>query len=174
MKDLPDPKDPVELVGQAYERLLESAMDEARQLEDNKSGPALHKLIDKARQKLSDLGELTAEEIDQISEYLKRDLRDAAHYIVETGEDVKTWLGFDLSLLGDRLRDLFVQAADQTTIELKQLQEQAEAAGYHTGEITGPGTLICDGCGEELHFYKPGRIPPCPKCHGTTFHRKPA
>jgi hypothetical protein len=171
MKDLPDPKDPVELIGQAYERLLESAMEDARKLED-KSGPALHRLIDKARQKLSDLSELTAEEIDQVSEYLKRDLRDAAHFIVETGDDFRAWLGFDLSLLGDRLRELFVQAADQTTIELKQLQEQAEAAGYHTGEITGPGTLVCDKCGEELHFYHPGRIPPCPKCHGTVFHRK--
>lgn len=47
-------------------------------------------MIDKARQKLSDLGELTAEEIDQVSEYLKRDLRDAASYIVETGEEFKT------------------------------------------------------------------------------------
>jgi len=117
---------------------------------------------------------LTAEEIDQVSEYLKRDLRDAASYIVETGEEFKTWLGFDLSLIGERMRELFSQAADQTTIELKQLQEQAQLAGYHTGEITGPGTLVCDKCGEELHFYKPGHIPPCPKCHGTVFHRKTA
>ncbi len=171
MKDLPNPKDPVELMGQAYERLLESAIEDAKKIED-KTGPVLHELIDKARHKLSDLGELTAEEIDQISEYLKRDLRDAANYIVETGEEFKTWLGFDLSLIGDRIRELFSQAADQTTIELKQLQGQAERAGYHTGEITGPGTLVCDKCGEELHFYKPGRIPPCPKCHATVFHRK--
>ena len=52
------------------------------------------------------------------------------------------------------------------------LREQAELAGYHTGEITGPGTLVCDNCGEELHFHKPSRIPPCPKCKGTSFHRK--
>lgn len=171
MKDLPNPKDPVELMGQAYERMLEEAIEDARKVE-HKSGPELHRLIDKARQKLSDLGELTAEEIDQVSEYLKRDLRDAASYISETGEEFKTWLGFDMSLLGDRMRELFSQAADQTTIELKQLQEQAQQAGYHTGEITGPGTLVCDKCGEELHFYKPGRIPPCPKCHATVFHRK--
>ncbi len=89
MKDLPNPKDPVELMGQAYERLLESAIEDAKKVE-KKSGPELHHLIDKARQKLSDLGELTAEEIDQVSEYLKRDLRDAASYIVETGEEFKT------------------------------------------------------------------------------------
>ncbi len=171
MKDLPNPKDPVELMGQAYERLLESAIDDVNKVED-KSGPKLHSLIDNARQKLSDVGELTSEEIDQVSEYLKRDLRDAANYIVETGEEFKTWLGFDLSLIGDRMRELFAQAADQTTIELQALQTQADQAGYHTGEFTGPGTLVCDKCGEVLHFFKPGRIPPCPKCHATSFHRK--
>jgi phosphoserine phosphatase len=171
MKDLPNPKDPVELMGQAYERLLESAIEDVSKIED-KTGPQLHGMIDSARQKLSDLGELTSEEIDQVSEYLKRDLRDAAKYIVETGDEFRSWLGFDLSLIGDHMRDLFAQAADQTTVELQLLQAQADQAGYHTGQITGPGTLLCDQCGEELHFYKPGRIPPCPKCHATAFHRK--
>lgn len=171
MKDLPNPKDPAELMGQAYERMLESATEDAGKIE-KKTGPELHRLIDKARQKISDLGELTTEEIDQVSEYLKRDLRDAASFIADTDEEFRTWLGFDLSLIGERMLELFSQAADQTTIELKQLQERAEQAGYHTGEITGPGMLVCDKCTEELHFYKPGHIPPCPKCHATVFHRK--
>jgi hypothetical protein len=171
MKDLKPPKDPVELMGQAYERLLETAMEDVDKLE-HKTGPALHRLIDKAREKLSELGEFSEEELDKVSEYLKRDLRDAAEYIAETGEDIRTWLGFDLRLIGDRLLELFSRAADQTTVELNLLREQAELAGYHTGEITGPGTLVCDNCGEALHFHKPGRIPPCPKCKGTSFHRK--
>ena len=53
MKDLKPPKDPVELMGHAYERLLETAMEEVDKLE-HKTGPALHRLIDKAREKLSD------------------------------------------------------------------------------------------------------------------------
>ena len=43
--------------------------------------------------------------------------------------------------------------------------------GYHTGEISGPGTLLCVACGTELHLHKTGRIPPCPKCHATQFKR---
>jgi len=171
MKDLPPPKDPVELMGQAYERLLETAMQEAEQLQE-KSGPKLHALIDKAKEKLSELGEYTEEELDKVSEYLKRDLRDAAEYIVETGEDLKSWLGFDMKLVGERLLELFAQAADQTKVQLELLREQAELAGYRTGEIVGPGVLVCDNCGEELHFHKPSHIPPCPKCKGTHFHRK--
>jgi hypothetical protein len=42
---------------------------------------------------------------------------------------------------------------------------------YRTGEITGPGTLVCDNCEERLHFHKAGHIPPCPKCHGVIYHR---
>ncbi len=171
MKDLPDPKDPVELMGQAYERLLESAIEETRDLE-HKSGPVLHEIIDKSREKLSELGELTEEQIDRVAEYLKRDLMDAAQYIADTGEEFKTWLGFDAGLVADHWKDLFAQAADQTTIELIKLKEQAQAAStYRTGEITGPGTLICDQCGKKLHFKKVGHIPPCPQCSGTVFHR---
>ena len=36
MKDLPNPKDPVELMGQAYERLLESAIEDAKKVEKNR------------------------------------------------------------------------------------------------------------------------------------------
>jgi NADH pyrophosphatase NudC (nudix superfamily) len=43
---------------------------------------------------------------------------------------------------------------------------------YHTGEITGIGTLFCDNCGHSLHFSKTGHIPPCPHCSHTRFHRE--
>ena len=61
----------------------------------------------------------------------------------------------------------------KTRLELEKLADQArEASRYHTGEVTGPGTLICEGCGKEIHFHKAGRIPPCPGCQGTGFTRQ--
>ncbi len=171
MKDLQPPKDPIDAMGEAYERLLETAINDTRKLE-NKSGPALHKLIDEAKQRLSEAGELSKEEVERVAEYLKRDLLDAAAYVEETGEDFATWLGFDIELVEDRLKELLMQAADQTTVDLLELKEQAEARGYHTGEYTGPGTLVCDNCSEKLHFHKVSHIPPCPKCKGTSFHRE--
>lgn len=171
MKDLKNPRDPVELMGQAYERLLENSIEDARKLED-KTGPELHRIIDESRQKLAELGDLTKEEIDQVADYLKRDLRDAARYLSESGESFAKWLGFDPALIAERTRNLFFEAADQSTIQLRILLEHPHLEGYRTGEITGPGTLVCKNCGEELHFHKPGKIPPCPKCHGTEFARK--
>lgn len=161
---------PTEGMGEAYEKLLLLSMKEAKLVKE-KTGPLLHKIIDSTSEKLSELGELTDIEAAKISEYLKRDLKEAANYMAENGDDFKKWLAIDTELIESYLFDHFKQAADQTTIELAQLKAAAESAEYHTGEITGPGVLMCDECGENLHFHKAGHIPPCAKCQGTNFHR---
>ena len=161
---------PTEGMGEAYEKLLKLTMEEAKLLKE-KTGPVLHKLIDTTSEKISEIGELTEEEVEKVSEYLKRDLKEAASYMAETGADFKKWLAIDTEMMEDYLLEKFKQAADQTTIELQQLKASGETAEYHTGEVTGPGVLLCDNCGENLHFHKAGHIPPCAKCKGTHFHR---
>ena len=170
MKD-PLHHDPVQIIGDIYERVLERAMGDFHKAEE-KTGPAFHKLIDKARDKSIELKELSREEANKLSDYMKRDLTDAAEYLSDTGDELKGWLGFETRLIEDKLLDLFAQAADKTTIELVKLKDQAsQASSYHTGEVTGPGTLVCDQCQSKLHFHKPGKIPPCYSCHSTVFHR---
>jgi len=170
MKD-PLHHDPVDIVGEAYERLLERAMEDFRKARE-KTGPALHQLIDNATDKAVELEELSREEAEKLATYLKRDLLDAAEYLAETGEELSEWLGMETRLIESELFELFLGAADKTTVELLALKQKAkQATSYHTGEVTGPGQLACEQCGEKLHFQKPGRIPPCPKCHATVFHR---
>jgi len=154
----------------AYEKLLKFTMDEVKFLEE-KTGPALHKLIDSSSKKIHELGDITEDEAEKISDYLKRDLIEAASFINETGDDLNEWLALDIEIIEDYIIDLFKQAADQTTIELNRIKFAAETAEYRTGEISGPGVLMCDECGENLHYKKPGHIPPCPRCKGTRFHR---
>jgi len=171
MKD-PVHHDPVEVIGEAYELMLERAMTDYRKARE-KAGPVLHEFIDKARDTAIELGELTAEEADKLAGYLKRDLASAADHLAEAGDELKEWLGFEAELVKAEIFDLFLKAADRTTLELQKMKEQAEQAlHYSTGEITGPGTLVCEQCGEKLHFHKPGHIPPCPKCHATRFRRR--
>ena len=170
MKDIK--RDPIEALGEAYELMLERAMEDFHKLSE-KSRPALHRLIDEAKEKAVELEELSREEAEKVAQWLKRDLADAGEYLSETGRELKDWLGFETRLIESELLDLMMQAADKTTLELMEFKERlAEASAYHTGEITGPGTLVCDECGEVLHFHKVSRIPPCPKCHGTRFHRQ--
>ena len=166
------PNDPLDILGVAYETMLERSATEFRKLE-KKTGPALHSLIDKARAKAVELGELTEDEAAHLAEYLKRDLSDASFYISEHGRELKDWLGFEDSLIAAELLDVFLQAANPTTVGMNELKlELAAQSIYKTGEVTGPGALVCDDCDEVLHFHKAGRIPPCPKCHKTSFHRQ--
>ncbi len=138
--------------------------------------PKLNKAIEAAEEKLEELGELTREEIDKVSQYLRRDIQDAASYFASSEvQELKAWLRFDIELIEERALEALLSIADQTQLDrLKFEEELFEASEYKTGEITGPGTLVCEQCGEELNFHHTGHIPPCPKCHATTFVRKEA
>jgi polyhydroxyalkanoate synthesis regulator phasin len=169
-----DHSDATDRLVDAYDRLLnqtKEAIDEAQE-----AAPKLRELLDKARDNMVALGELTREEAHRISEYVERDIEDAARYLAETGEDLREWWRFDLELMERRMFDAFAGVADQTRLEWQRWgerwAEQARAATlYQAGEITGPGSLVCDKCGAETHFTRAGRIPPCAECGNTSFRR---
>ena len=166
MKKLLPPHDLIEAMGEAYELLLENALLKARQ-----SGTAIHRMMAAARGDIAALNKFGDDEAVKLEGYVKRDLIDAAVYLNKTGAKLENWLGFDAALIKREFWQRFSEAADQTTIELNQLKQQAAHAGYRSGELVGLGTLVCDQCGEKLYFHKPGHVPPCPKCNGTQFHR---
>jgi polyhydroxyalkanoate synthesis regulator phasin/predicted RNA-binding Zn-ribbon protein involved in translation (DUF1610 family) len=171
MTEEPNPKD--KLV-QAYEEMLQrthAAMEQA----EKETVPALREFLDRARDSMVELGELTREEAAKVADYVERDIKEAAEYLTQTGADLRQWWRFDVSQVQERLLEMFSSVADQTSLQLQNWARQArQAVGYHTGEITGPGTLLCAACGAELQMHKPGHIPPCPKCHGTLFKRPAA
>jgi Zinc-ribbon containing domain len=137
------------------------------------TGPKLRHAIAAAEEKAVELGELTREEALKVGEYLRRDIQDAGKYLAEPeGEELADWLRFDIQLIETELFDKLLSVADQAKLDMLDFEEQlAEATQYRSGEITGPGTLVCDECSEVLHFHKTTHIPPCPKCHGSSFSR---
>lgn len=167
MKDLPSPHDLFEAMGEAYELVLEKALQRLHQ-----SGAMAHQMIDEVRGDIVALNKLSEDEVIKLEEYVKRDLVDAAQYLDKTGKELKDWLGFDVALMRQEFWERFSEAADHTTTTLYEFKRQAEDAEYHSGELVGLGTLVCDQCGEKLHFHKPGRIPPCPRCNSAHFHRQ--
>ncbi len=145
-------KDPLDRMVIAYENMLER--------------------VDELLEKAVELNEPTREEAEKIASYVERDLHDAAGFLHKTGEEFRDWFRFDMELIENRLLDMFAKVADKTSLELGRFAEQArDASLYHTGEITGPGTLVCSECGKEMHFHKTGHIPPCAGCRGTRFAR---
>lgn len=165
-------KDPVDRLVSAYEDMLQR-VHEAADTAEAKTVPWLRETLANARERAVELDELTREEAERISRYVERDLRDAASFVAETGQEFRDWVSFDWRLMQDKMLEIFAGMADQTGQALRGFAEQArEASQYHTGEITAPGRLECVACGEQLHFKRTGRIPPCPKCQATTFRRK--
>ncbi|HFE39505.1 MAG TPA: hypothetical protein ENK06_14005 [Gammaproteobacteria bacterium] len=164
--------DTTEKLIKAYNQLLQTTK-EIIDMAKREATPAIHDAIDKAKEGLTEASELTAEEIDKVSDYLKRDLHDAAEFIAEGEREIADWLRIDVLYIEDRLLEMFSHMVDETALALEQIRQNAEQANtWHTGEITGIGTLLCKKCGEELHFKKTGHIPPCPKCHHTEFERR--
>lgn len=163
---------PVDKMVAAYEEMLKRT-NETIETTQKESLPRFRELLEKARDNMVELGELTREEAHKVADYLRRDVEDAASYIAETGQDIREWWRFDLELIEQRMVDMFARAADQTSLQLAQWAENARQMSlYQAGEITGPGTLVCDKCGAETHFVQAGRIPACGDCKGTTFRRK--
>lgn len=156
---------------EAYDNMMQR-VDELLSKAEHQALPALQKNIEKAKQQAIDLKEITQEEAEKLGNYLLRDLHDAAEHLEHSGEQISSWLRFDMQLIEDRALELFAKVADKTRLELRKLAEQAKRAQeYHTGEITSIGTLVCLNCDTVIHFKKTSRIPPCPKCHKTTFKR---
>lgn len=132
----------------------------------------LQKALNAAKDEAVHLGEVTLEEAHEISEYIKRDINDAAEYMMETSAEFGDWLMLDIEIIERNIIDLFLSVADRTRIELEQFQHPPHHPNeYRSGEITGPGTLVCARCGHNVAFITTGEIEPCPECGHTVFQR---
>ena len=155
----------LETMGEAYRELLDKALRKARE-----GGSSLYHLLGGGSTHAPSAGEGRTE-VAELERSVRRDLADAARYRHETGRDLRDWLGFDVARIEQGFWEAFSEAADQTLLTLHEIRLQADASEYHTGETVGLGTLVCDHCNERLRFSTAGRIPPCPRCGGTRFHR---
>lgn len=148
----------------AYERMLERVGKE--------SGNDTEERVEKAREKEVTLGELSIDEAEIISQYLRRDLKAVGAALNRGSHAFARWLDFDLDMLESEIWRALTSVADPTELAWLKLNEP-EPSVYHTGEICGIGTLSCQNCEQRVHFTRPGPIPPCPRCHKTLFSRLP-
>ncbi len=126
-----------------------------------------------SKEKTSQSSDLSKEDVDKISGYVKRDIEHAANGLTakEDKNSLSEWFKFDVELIENFTLDAFLSVADKTRIELAKIEQLAETHTYHSGDITVPGTFICDACGKEIAFKTASEIPECPACHAKTFIR---
>ncbi len=166
--------DPIEALGEAYELLLEKTLDELHihdAHQQNIPKQDIKATIHKVTKNTPQLQNLDKTLLQQVQDAVERDLHSAGQHFAETRQEIKDWLGFELQLVEGSLLDLLPKVADQTTVGLIEWKQEQATRSLHTGEIAGPGILVCDQCNEQLHFHRAGHIPPCAKCSNTVFHR---
>ncbi len=151
----------------AYERLAEEALEQLRGATDV-TVDAISSAIDVASERLQDVGEFTGEQLGVAKMSIQLDLFALANNTERSAEFIQNRLNPGrvasglLSAAGSLLEatsDAFDSWKDLVRQPLKRT----------TGHVTGPGTLTCTECKEEIEMEDTGRIPPCWKCHGTEF-----
>lgn len=117
---------------------------------------------------------LSKEDFDRVANFLKRDIEHAANSTpaVSDKESLSEWFKFDVELLENFALDAFTSISDKTRVELAKIEKQARKYHpYHSGEIAGPGTFLCDQCGKQIAFKSTSELPECPDCKAKTFTR---
>lgn len=153
----------------AYDKLMEDAYE----IMDD----TLHSVadaLDIAKEKTSELGGLTQEEINLVGDFLMRDIEHAAESTpaVSNKDSLSEWFKFDIDLIENFALDAFSSLADKTRIELAKIRNQANKYhSYKSGDIAGPGTFICGKCDKHVAFKSTSKIPPCPSCQSENFTR---
>ena len=137
---------------------------------------SLQKSLDLAKNQVVHLGEVSTEEAYEIGEYIKRDINDAAEYMMDSSAEFCDWLLLDIEIIERKVVDLFLSVADHTRVELEQFKQTKLPTEhiplYKSGEITGPGTLICESCGKVKPFLSSDEITDCDKCGHNRFIRR--
>ncbi|AFT67699.1 MAG: Zn finger protein HypA/HybF involved in hydrogenase expression [Cycloclasticus pugetii] len=157
---------------QAYDKMMQRLHDTVERAEKI-AIPTLSENLKHAQEKAVELGELTKEEASKVADYLKRDLEDASAYLQTTKKEFSDWLSFESNLIEGKIGDWTHSVVDKAKLEWENLNlDTIKGTLYHSGELTGPGTLECTQCKQTLNFKKTGHIPPCPTCHKTEFKRR--
>lgn len=153
----------------AYDAIVARVVEQLRRTQD-RGADAVSNAVDRAQEVTRTAGEFTSEQIDRASGYVRRDL-----FSLSENRERASEL-FSQRLRPSRVRDGFLSLASEVFERagsgFSRISDRLEKPlQFDTGEVTGPGTLTCDECGSQMRFRDSGRIPPCPKCHATSFKK---
>lgn len=126
--------------------------------------------LKKAHEQLTSIGEFTEEQGDELQRYLARDLDQTISDAQQLGEEAKE--RFNPSRIGAGALSSLASVLEMTSNALQSLSDKTKGKlTYKTGEVTSAGTLTCQTCEQKVHLKETGHVPPCPKCHGTSFNK---
>ena len=154
-------------VAQFYRELVSTLSERLRNGERD-----IDALVEQARVKISQSGELTHREVETLTKAVRRDLEEFA-LSYEESQDELTDSVF-MRVIKESLWQELADITDKTQLEWREVFQDLNHHGvYHSGEVVGLGNLVCEHCHYHLAVYTPDILPRCPKCGHDQFQRRP-
>lgn len=178
----------------AYEKLRLQVSKSFGELNEKINKEAISKVMDKAIDDLKEMGEHSRESIAKAAESLKKDIVSTTesirprvdkvtapareqfdHWMGKGGalwQDIANEAGYIKELSRDKSGAFFLNVTRALQEWSSNMTEKlGTSLRYKSGEMTHGGEFLCTVCEGKIHLKKPGRIPPCPKCSNSEFHR---
>jgi predicted nucleic acid-binding Zn-ribbon protein len=154
-------------VAQYYRELLSTLSERLRNGERD-----IDALVKDAHKKITEAGELTRNEIDEVTRAVRRDLEEFALSYQESQQEEEE--SVFARVIKESLWQELADITDKTQLEWREVFKDLSHHGvYHSGEVVGLGNLVCEKCHHRLAFYTPEVLPVCPKCGHNQFQRQP-
>ena len=154
-------------VAQFYRELVATLTERLRNGERD-----IDALVEQARARVSQTGELTRTEVDELTRAVRRDLEEFAISYEESLEEESD--SVFMRVIKESLWQELADITDKTQLEWREVfQDLSHHGVYHSGEVVGLGNLVCEKCHFHLAVYTPDVLPLCPKCGHDQFQRRP-
>lgn len=128
-------------------------------------------LVESARQRMQNRGELTRHEIDDVTRAVRRDLEEFARsYEEEQSLSDSVFMRVISQSLWKELADI----TDKSQLEWREVFQDLNHHGvYQSGEVVGLGNLVCENCQFTRAIYTPETLTRCSECGHDQFVRQP-
>lgn len=154
-------------VAQFYRELVSTLSERLRNGERD-----IDALVEQARMKISQSGELTHREVETLTKAVRRDLEEFACSYEESQDELTD--SVFMRVIKESLWQELADITDKTQLEWREVFQDLNHHGvYHSGEVVGLGNLVCEHCHYHLAVYTPDILPRCPKCGHDQFQRRP-
>ena len=154
-------------VAQYYRELVASLTERLKNGERD-----IDSLVASAEKRLNEAGELTRDEVEQVTLAVRRDLEEVARSYQESREEFTD--SVFMRVIKESLWQELADITDKTQLEWREVFKDVSHHGvYHSGEVVGLGNLVCEQCHHHMAFYTPEVLPLCPKCGHDQFQRRP-
>src|SRR5690606_25670537 len=138
-------------VAQYYRELVTSLSERLRNGERD-----IDALVEQARQRVWQAGELRRTEVDELTRAGRRDLEEFAISYEESLEEESD--SVFMRVIKESLWQELADITDKTQLEWREVfQDLSHHGVYHSGEVVGLGNLVCEKCHFHLAVYKIGR-----------------